>query len=161
LDKIFHVKDLIMRKAILSLNFMYCMERFATQIYLTQKGAFKGLPFPQQLTDAAENERTHVLTLQADIKRLKGRIFPFGWLFQFMGFILGLVTRLIGKQNLFRADTFVETRAVKDYGSFLKAVHFDAETNNIIRKIVADEETHILNWQKARESVITRQIEVT
>jgi|WetSurMetagenome_2_1015567.scaffolds.fasta_scaffold150014_3 rubrerythrin len=150
-----------MLKAILSLNFMYGMERFAAQIYLTQRGAFKGLPFAQQLTDAAENERGHVQKLQNEIKRLKGVVYPHGWLFQFMGIILGLITRLTGKRNLFQADTFVETRAVKDYSSFLKAVRFDSETDKMIRKIITDEEAHILNWQKARESLITRQVELT
>lgn len=144
-----------MRKTILSLNFMHCMERFATQIYLTQRGAFKGLPLAQQLTDAAENERTHVQKLRAEIKRLKGAVYPLGWLFQFMGIILGTVTRLIGKQNLFKADTFVETRAVKDYRGFLRAVNFEKETDKMIKKIITDEEAHILNWQKARESLST------
>jgi hypothetical protein len=69
-------QELIMLKAILSLNFMYGMERFATQVYLTQRGAFKGLPFAQQLTDAAENERGHVQKLQVEIKRSKGVVYP-------------------------------------------------------------------------------------
>jgi rubrerythrin len=142
-----------MRKAIISLNFMYCMERFATQIYLTQRGAFKGLPLEQELTEAAENERGHVQKLQGEIKRLKSAVYPLGWLFQFMGVILGLTTRLTGKRNLFLADTFVETRAVKDYGGFLKAVRFDEETKKMIGKIITDEEGHILNWQKARASL--------
>ena len=142
-----------MRKAIISLNLMYCMERFATQIYLTQRGAFKGLPLAQQLTDAAENERGHVRKLQDEIRRLRSVVYPLGWLFQFMGIILGLTTRLFGRRNLFRADTFVETRAVKDYSSFLRAVHFDIETDKMIRKIITDEEEHILNWQKARASL--------
>jgi rubrerythrin len=141
-----------MRKAILSLNFMQCMERFATQIYLTQRGAFKGLPLSQQLTAAAENEREHVQKLQAEIRRLKGVVYPLGWLFQFMGIFLGLITRFIGKRNLLQADTFVETRAVKDYSSFIKAVRFNTETDKMIRSIINDEETHILNWQKAMAS---------
>jgi hypothetical protein len=142
-----------MSKTTLSLNFMYCMERFATQIYLTQRWAFKGLPFAQQLTAAAENEREHVQKLQSEIKRLKSVVYPLGWLFQFIGIILGLTTRLIGKRNLFWADTFVETRAVNDYGIFLRAVNFNAETDKMIRGIITEEEAHIFKWQKARESI--------
>jgi rubrerythrin len=142
-----------MNKAILSLNFMHCMERFATQIYITQRGAFKGRDMAQQLTDASDNERGHVQKLQARIKKLNGSVYPFGWLFQLMGVVMGLSTRLSGKINLFKADTFVETRAVKDYSNFLKTVPFDPDTVESIRTIIADEEEHIINWKKARESI--------
>ena len=142
-----------MNKAFLSLNFMYCMERFATQIYRTQKAAFKGKPIAQQLVDASENEREHVHKLQTQIKKLNGGVYPFGLLFQLMGVILGLLTRLSGKRNLLKADTFVETRAVKDYNGFIKAVTFDADTIKLIRELIADEEVHIINWRKAGESL--------
>jgi rubrerythrin len=130
------------------------MERFATQIYLTQRAGFKGQPMAQKLTDASDNERGHVQKLRARIKKLNGSIYPFGWLFQFMGIVVGLITRLSGKIYLFRADTFVEIRAVKDYSSFLKTVHFDPDTVESIRGIIADEEKHITNWKNARESLV-------
>jgi rubrerythrin len=145
-----------MNKALLSLNFMHCMERFATQVYLTQRGAFAGHSMAQKLTEASDNERGHVQKLQARIKKLNGSVYPFGWLFQFMGVIIGLSTRLSGKINLFKADTFVETRAVKDYSNFLKTVPFDPDTVEAIRTIIADEEEHIINWKKARESVTVK-----
>jgi hypothetical protein len=47
----------------------------------------------------------------------------------------------------------VETRAVKDYGSFLQAVSFDSQTVELIKKIIEDEEFHIVNWRKAGESL--------
>jgi demethoxyubiquinone hydroxylase (CLK1/Coq7/Cat5 family) len=140
-----------MSKVFLSLNFMHCMERFATQIYRTQKGAFRDKQIIQQLIDASENERTHVQKFRTQIKKLNGKIYPLGWLFQFVGVILGLITRLCGKRNLFKADTFVEMRAVKDYNGFLKTIPFDKDTVNIIRVIIADEEVHIANWKKASE----------
>ena len=142
-----------MIRALISLNFMYCMERFATQIYRTQKAAFNDDLFSQQLTDASENERTHVTKLQEQIRVLNGRIYPFGFLFQTMGIILGLITRLSGKRNLMKADIFVENRAIKDYNSFLKAVSFDEDTVKIIRALIADEEVHVINWQNALESL--------
>jgi rubrerythrin len=142
-----------MNKALLSLNFMHCMERFATQIYLTQRGAFRGHVMAQKLTEASDNERGHVQKLRAQIKKLNGSIYPFGWLFQFMGVIIGLGTRLSGKINLLKADTFVDMRAVKDYSNFLKTVHFDPDTVESIRGIIADEEKHIINWKNAEESL--------
>ena len=140
-----------MNKVLLSLNFMYCMERFATQIYLTQRTVFDSESTIQQLTDASENERSHFTKLQLQIRALDGRVYPFGFLFQVVGAILGFITRLCGKCNLFKADIYVETRAVKDYNSFLKGVSFNTDTVKLIRELIADEEIHIINWRKARE----------
>jgi hypothetical protein len=145
-----------MIKALLSLNFMYCMERFAAQIYLTQSGSFKGQLIAKILTDASDNEKGHVQILKVRIIKLNGSIYPFGWLFQYMGVIIGLSTRLSGKINLFKADTFVEMRAVRDYGGFLKTVHFDPDTIESIRGIITDEENHIINWTNARKSLAGR-----
>ncbi len=63
-----------MSKALLSLNFMYCMERFATQIYRTQMGAFNDKQIIQKLAEASQNELEHVQKLQAQIKRQSGRV---------------------------------------------------------------------------------------
>ncbi|MFC2035894.1 hypothetical protein ACFLUJ_07240 [Chloroflexota bacterium] len=43
-----------MSKVLLSLNFMYCMERFATQIYRTQSAAFNDKSIAKQLIDASK-----------------------------------------------------------------------------------------------------------
>ena len=142
-----------MKKVFFSLNFMHCMERFATQIYHTQRGAFTGTPLAQQITDASDNEKTHVLKLHSHIKALQGRVYPLGWLFQLVGFVLGLITRVSGKRNLFRADTFVENRAVKDYNSFLRTVPFSTKTVELIRGIIEEEEIHIANWTRAVASL--------
>lgn len=146
-----------MSKIFTSLNFIHCMERFATQIYRTQRGTFKGTPFAQQLMDASETERTHVQKFQNQIKKLNGRVYPLGWLFQFMGVVVGFITRLCGKRILFKADTFVEMQAVKDYNSFLRAVNYDKDTVDLIRVIISDEEIHIANWKKASESLAKRK----
>jgi rubrerythrin len=146
-----------MSKALLSLNFMYCMERFATQTYRSQLGAFTDRPISEKLTAASQNERGHVQKLQGLIKKLNGHVYPLGWLFQFLGVVVGWITRLSGHRNLFKADTFVETRAVKDYNGFLKAVPFDANTVEVIRGIIKDEIEHIRNWKQAGESLIVKK----
>ena len=140
-----------MNNVILSLNFMYCMERLATQIYLTQRGAFSNKELVQQLTDASANEHEHVEKLRKQIKQLDGSVYPLGFIFQSAGCVLGLITRILGKRTLFKSDVFVEKRAVKDYAGFLKSVPFDAATAAMLRGIIADEEVHITNWQKASE----------
>ncbi|HEX9896887.1 MAG TPA: demethoxyubiquinone hydroxylase family protein [Dehalococcoidales bacterium] len=146
-----------MSKVFLSLNFMHCMERFATQIYRTQKGAFNGTPIAQQLIDASENEKTHVQKCRTQIKKLNGKVYPLGWLFQFVGVILGFITRLCGKRNLFKADSFVEMRAVKDYNAFIRAIPFDKDTVELIRVMIADEEVHVINWKKNAEPLAKKK----
>ncbi len=138
-----------MNKKALSLNFMHCMERFATQIYRTQKSSFKDDLISRQLIDASENEKTHVEKLKTRIKTLKYNVYPFGFLFQSAGAGLAVVARLSGKRNLFKADTFVENRAVKDYNGFINTIAFDADTVAMLRGIIAEEEVHIANWKKA------------
>jgi rubrerythrin len=140
-----------MNKIVLSLNFMYCMERFATQIYRTQKPAFHDGSLIKPLEDASSNEKTHVDKLRAQLNKLNYGVYPFGLLFQYAGEVLGFIARLSGKLNLLRADTFVENRAVKDYNGFVKAIPFDADTVSVIREIIADEEIHINNWKKVAE----------
>jgi rubrerythrin len=50
---------------------------------------------------------------------------------------------------MLRADILIEKRAVKDYGYFLRAMHFNEDTNLLIRNIISDEEQHVQNWVKA------------
>jgi len=73
-------------------------------------------------------------------------------LFQGVGVILGGITRLTRKRNLFRADTFVENRAIKDYSGFVKSVPYDEDTVKFLPDIIADEEIHIKNWKAAADS---------
>jgi len=141
-----------MKKSILSLNFMYGMERFATQIYLVQKGRFKDSGIVELLTEAAKNEKTHVQRLRAQIIKLNGKVYPWGWLFQSIGFVTGCFTSIIGKHNLFKMNTFVENRAVRDYGGFVKSGAFDDDTANLIREIISDEERHVVNWKAAAKN---------
>jgi demethoxyubiquinone hydroxylase (CLK1/Coq7/Cat5 family) len=140
-----------MCKITCSLNFMYFMERFATQIYRSQLGAFKGSPIAQQMKAASENEAGHVNKLSDQLRRLKRPVYPLGFLFQFVGMGMGLVTRLKGKRNLLLIDAWIETRAVKDYGSFARKVGFDADTVKMIQQIIGDEKEHIVNWKTARD----------
>lgn len=142
-----------MNKTLMSLNFMHCMERFATQVYRTQRDAFKGEPIARQLDDASENEMEHVVKLHGEIKHLNGRVYPLGWLFQIAGVVLGLITRMAGKRLILIADIFVENRAVNDYNGFLRAVAFDGGTAGLIRSIISEEEVHINTWQAAKKSL--------
>jgi len=138
-----------MRKAICSLNFMYSMERFATEIYHTQRSAFSETAIAEKMTHATENERQHAETLRNRIIDLKEIPSSLSILFRIVGKLMGHITRCLGKKFMLRADILIEKRAIKDYGYFLRTMHFGEDTNLLIRSIVSDEEKHVKNWENA------------
>ena len=138
-----------MRRAICSLNFMYSMERFATEIYRAQRSAFGETGIAEKLKHATENEQQHAESLRNGIVDLEGNPSRFSVLFLIAGRLLGHITRCFGKKLMLRADILIEKRAVKDYGYFLGTMHFGEDTNPLIRSIISDEEQHVQNWEKA------------
>jgi bacterioferritin len=136
-----------------SLNFMYKMEQFATQIYLVQKEAFVGSDVADKLTVASANEQTHVDILHAQILELKIALSWWGFLFKTAAIIGGAVTVILGKSTVMKADIFVEKRAIRDYSNYVKQVHYDEKTVALLKRIIADEEIHVETWQKALASL--------
>jgi rubrerythrin len=136
-----------------SLNFMYNMEQFATQIYLVQKEAFIGSDVADKLTAASVNEQTHVDILRAQILELKISPSWLGFLFKAAAFIGGTATVILGKSNVLKAAVFVEKRAIRDYGNYLQQVNFDEKTVALLKRIIADEEIHVATWQNALASL--------
>ena len=114
-----------MNRNVCALKFMYNMERFATQIYLTQCRAFTGSEIKDKLKKASVNERQHVEYLQKRIIELKGVPSRLGFLFQLAGVLTGFMTICLGRLFILKADTWVEKRAIKDYCSFIKKLNFD------------------------------------
>jgi hypothetical protein len=72
--------------------------------------------------------------------------------------VLGFITRALNKKTLFRADVFVETRAVKDYNLFINQLPFVKDTIELIRVIIAEEEFHIENWKNALDASKKEQV---
>jgi len=138
-----------MNKELCALNFMYDMERFATQIYLTQYRAFARSEIEDKLKKASVNERQHVEYLHKRVIELDGIPSRLGFLFQLAGILMGSITMCLGRLFILKADTWVEKRAIKDYGSFIKKLNFDSETDNLLKKIIADEEQHVETWQNS------------
>jgi demethoxyubiquinone hydroxylase (CLK1/Coq7/Cat5 family) len=138
-----------MNKEVYALKFMYNMERFATQIYLTQRRAFAGSEIKDKLEKASTNERQHVEYLQKRVIELNEVPSRFGFLFQLVGILMGLITMCLGRLFILKADTWVEKRAIKDYGSFIKKLNFDRETESLLKKIIKDEEKHVETWQNS------------
>ena len=116
-----------MRKTICSLNFMYSMERFATEMYRTQSSAFRNTGIAEKLRHATVNEQQHAESLRNHIAGLEGIPSRFSILFWIAGKLIGRITRCLGKKLMLRADILIEKRAVSDYGYFLRAMHFGEE----------------------------------
>ncbi len=136
-----------MRRAICALNFMYGMERFATEIYRAQRGAFSEIGITEKLKHAAGNERQHAQSLRNRIVGLSATPSWFAILFEIAGRLVGRITRCLGQKVILRTDILIEKRAIKDYSYFLGAMHFDEETRLLIRSIISDEEQHVDNWE--------------
>jgi len=136
-----------MSKVSCTLNFMYAMEQFATRIYLLQMRAFRNTETAGKLTAASANEQTHVNFLRARLLEMKYRPSRLGFLFRLAAIILGWLTGCLGKSTALRAAIFVETRAVKDYGSFAKKPYFDTATKALLEQIIADEVQHVNTWK--------------
>jgi len=145
-----------MDKAICALKFMYSMERFATAIYRAQSGAFRNTTIAEKMAYAVENERQHALDIAGRLIKLNSSPSSFGFLFQMAGTVLGFLSRCSGKVLALKAGVIIETRAVKDYGYFLKTLKLDEPTQLLLQRIIADEEYHIKTWQDSIEIVSKR-----
>ena len=132
---------------------MHCMERFATEVYRMQRGAFEKSELADELKAAIENEHEHAMSLRDRVIEVKGVPTRMGFLFQIAGDILGILTRIFGKRCILKADILVEKRAIKDYDSFVNRIDFDEQTMELLRRIIQDEERHVENWRNALASL--------
>ena len=142
-----------MSKVLRSLQRIQNMERFATRIYRTRTRVFADKESMDKLRAAIANEQEHADSLAACLERLGGRTSPLGFLFPIAGVFLGFITTLMGKALLFKAAVWIEERAVKDYGLYLKRVKFDSETVDLLQRIIEDEKRHITTWQSCLEAL--------
>ncbi|MBM3156686.1 MAG: ferritin-like domain-containing protein [Chloroflexi bacterium] len=136
-----------MNAAISALRKMYNLERFATEIYRTQIAAFTEKEISDRLKIARDNEQEHTDNLKAQIEKLGGRQSRQGFLFQAAGRMLGCFTRMMGKMFILKADIWIETKAVKDYGAFLQRLNFDEESKALVQRNLEDEKVHIKRWE--------------
>jgi bacterioferritin (cytochrome b1) len=132
---------------------MHCMERFATEVYRTQRDAFRGSGLAEEFRAAEENEHEHADSLRKRVIEVSGTPARMGFLFRLAGRILGILTRIFGKRCILSADILVEKRAIKDYKSFLGWAGFDNGTMALLGRIIRDEERHVENWQNALDTL--------
>jgi len=132
------------------------MERFATEIYRAQRSAFSQTDIADKLEHATENERQHAESLRKHIVALKGIPTRLSILFRIAGAFIAYVTRCFGKRFILGADILIEKRAIKDYGYFLRTMHFGEDTRLLIKTIISDEEQHVRNWENSLRSLKDR-----
>lgn len=63
---------------------------------------------------------------------------------------------MLGQVLALKAGVIIETRAMKDYGYFLKTLKLDEPTQLLWQRIIADEKYHIKTWQDSIEIVRQR-----
>lgn len=140
-----------MNAVISSLRKVHNLERFATEIYRSQIGAFPQREISDRLKAARDNEQEYIDNLQVRIGELGGTPSWLGFFFQMAGKVEGFTTRLGGKRFILKADTRLEKRAVQDYGGILQRVDFDEKTRTLILKNIEDEKVHIRRWEDSIE----------
>lgn len=141
-----------MSKVLRALRLMQRMERLATHLYKQQIRAFRDHDIADKLQKASDNEREHANTLASVIYQLKASPSKIGILFDIAGSILGFITVVLGRNILFRIDTWIEQMAVKDYNSYLAKLDFDEDTKTLLSRIIDDEKKHIATWSAYIES---------
>jgi len=50
-----------------------------------------------------------------------------------------------------KADIWIEKRAIRDYGNFLRKLELDEGTVDLIERIIIDEDRHVDTWQNCRK----------
>ena len=135
------------------LKFMYNMERFATQIYLTQRNEFEEEWILNKLNAAAENEQEHINVLKKRIMELQGNQSHIGFVFQTAGRFLGTIAGIFGRSCVLKIDVFVKDRANMDYTALLNKVKFDENIVKLINQLIADKVFHKDNWTLSMEEL--------
>ena len=132
------------KKALLSLH---CLEITATNIYRYQISKDNN-ELNRQLIAAMCNEMTHYQDFQLKLFEYRWRPSVLRVGYWFIGFLLGSISRIMGRKAVLKVGIWVESRAVKEYARLLKEIPWDADTRKVVEKDQADEGGHIQRWQK-------------
>lgn len=123
------------------------LEIMATTIYQFQISGSRD-EVNRQLVAAMANEMTH-------IQDFKIKIYEYGWkpskrkvFYWIVGFIIGFLSRLLGKKMILKTGIWVEQKAVHHYGELLSTIDWDEDTRKIIEKDQSDEVIHIEHWKE-------------
>ncbi len=129
-----------------SLQTLHRLELMAFNIYRFQITREK-TELNRQLIIAMANEMTHYQDFQIKLFEYGFKPSAFRWLFGFLGFVLGLTSRIRGYKAVLKTNIRLESKAIHHYNEILKAVEWDDETRKVIEKDQMDENIHINRWQ--------------
>ena len=130
---------------------LHTLELMATTVYRFQITK-KNCELNRQLIAAMCNEMTHYQDFQVKLYEYGFKPGLFRWAYWFVGFLLGVLSRLMGKSAILKTGIWVETKAVHHYAKLLDTIDWDQDTRKIIEKDQADENGHIGNWRKLLRS---------
>lgn len=130
------------------LHTLHNLENMAANIYRYQITK-ENSELNRELTAAMLNEMCHIQDFQV-------KLFEYGfkpsfksYLYPYVGFVFGKVSRLIGEKAIRSLGIWVETKAVHHYQELLETIEWDDDTRKIIEKNWADEFGHIDRWKNA------------
>jgi demethoxyubiquinone hydroxylase (CLK1/Coq7/Cat5 family) len=103
----------------------------------------------RQLIAAMGNEMTHLQDFQVKLYEYGLRPSILCPAYQFLGFVFGFVSRLLGPKAVLKIGIWVETKAVKHYAELLETVDWDEQTRKMIEKDQADEDGHVSRWKSS------------
>lgn len=106
----------------------------------------------RHLIAAMCNEMTHYQDFQVKLYEYGFKPGIFRWSHWIVGFILGFLSKLMGRTAILKTGIWVETKAVNHYAQLLDTIDWDQDTHRIIEKDQADEYGHINNWKTLLQS---------
>lgn len=133
------------------LRTLHTLETMATSIYKFQITK-KPSELNRRLIAAMCNEMCHIQDFQIKLYEYGWKPSKLRWVFWFVGFKLGFISRLLGQKAILGVGRWVETLAVHHYDKLLKTIDWDEDTRKVVEKAQADERGHIEAWGKEYES---------
>lgn len=130
----------------------HTLEIMATNTYRFQITREKS-ELNKLLIAAMLNEMTHIQDFEVKLYEYGWRPSILRYFFLCVGFLIGTVSKILGKKAILKVGVFVETKAVAHYAELLESIEWDDETRAMIEKDQADEDEHIARWKKLLETV--------
>ncbi|UWG97793.1 demethoxyubiquinone hydroxylase family protein [Dehalobacter sp. DCM] len=125
---------------------LHTFEIMAVNIYKFQITKQKNA-LNQIIIQAMGNEMTHVQDFQIKLYEYGARPGTFRWTFWLAGMIIGLTSRLLGKNAMIKAGIWTEQKAVTDYQKIIQSASWDSDTLAVITHNLQDEYHHIETLQ--------------
>jgi len=128
------------------LRTLHMLEIMAVTIYKCQI-ASKHCNLDTSLTAAMANEMTHMQDFQTKLYEYGFKPSKLRWRYWVVGYVLGLGSRMLGRERVLRTGIWAEEKAVHHYGQLLSEIEWNEEVRAVIEKDMADEYSHMERWR--------------